>query len=92
MENIAKIFGFFVILILINIGISNSEIISFRLWPFDFEFIMNSGLCFIIMFLLAFFAGGLFMWMGNFSKHRKANRTAKKQIKNLERKLKESEK
>ncbi len=90
MKFIAKIFAILILIALANLGASNTDSVILKIWPY-INASMNLGVFLVIISLLAFFSGGLYMWLYSVTELKKNLREAKKRIKSLEKQLKESE-
>ncbi len=89
MELLVKTLSVIILLFLIDIGISNGGTTVLSLWPLDSVIEGHLGFIVILISVLSFFIGGLFMYLTGVHKYRKILRESEKRIKELEAELKE---
>ena len=77
-----------IMLLLIDLVMSNQGTVIVGLWPFDTRFEISVGFAFILVFIFAFLAGGFYMWITACKDLKTRLKFSKQQVKDIEKQIK----
>lgn len=79
---------FVLCIFLVLFELSNTEVVSLRLWPTDFSIDVNLSIAMLVAMAVAFVLGALVVWMSSLAQRQRARR-AEKLVRMLEAQVEE---